>query len=67
MTEHFNIETKETAGSFDSGYSTHIYSVNKWIKISHIHCKMRTMLGKKLKVFTLQVHKEMTPERKVAF
>ena len=64
VTEYFNIETKETAGPFDSGYIIHIYSVNKWIKTSHIHSKMRTMLRKKLKVFTLQFHKEMTPGRK---
>ena len=64
VTEHFNKETKGTAGPFRPGYSTDIYAVNKWIKTSHIHCKMRKMLRKKLKVFTSQVHKEMTPGNK---
>ena len=64
VTEHFNKETKGTAEPFRSGYSTAIYAVNKWIKTSHIHSKMRTMLRKSLKVFTSQVHKEMTPGNK---
>ena len=64
VTGHFNKETNGTAGLFRSAYSTDIYPVNKWIKTSHIHSKMRTMLRKKLKVFTSQVHKEMTPVNK---
>ena len=64
VTEHFNKETKGTAGPFCSGYSTAIDAVNKWIKTSHIHSKIRTMLRKNLKVFTSQVHKEMTPGNK---
>ena len=65
VTEHFNKETKGTARPFRSGYSTDMYAVNKWIKkTSHIHSKMRTMLRRKLKVFTLQVHKEVTPGNK---
>ena len=64
VTEHFNKETKGTAGPFRSGYSTAIYAVNKWIKTSHIHSKMQTMLWKNLKVFTSQAHKETTPGNK---
>ena len=65
VTEHFNKETKGTARPFRSGYSTDMYAVNKWIKKTyHIHSKMRTMLRRKLKVFTLQVHKEVTPGNK---
>ena len=36
-TEHFNRETKGTAGPFRSGYSTNIHTVNCWIKTAHIH------------------------------
>ena len=41
VTEHFNKESKETAGSYRSGYITHHNTVNKWIVISHIHSKLR--------------------------
>ena len=38
--------------------------VKKWIKASDIYSKVRTMLRKKLNVFTSQVHKEMIPGNK---
>ena len=40
---------------------TFIYAANKWIKTFHIHSKIRTMLRKKLNVFTSRVYKEMAP------
>ena len=52
------------ARPFPSGYSTDIYAVSKWIKSTPIHSKVRTMLWKKLNVFTSQVHKEMAPGNK---
>ena len=43
---------------------TFIYAINKWIKTSHIHSKVRTILQKTLNLFTLQVYKEITPGNK---
>ena len=62
--EHFNKETKGTAGRFCSDYSTDIHAINKWIKTSHIHSKNMNNVEKKLNVFTSQVHKEITPGNK---
>ena len=59
-----NKKTPEgTARSFPS-VLTFIYAVCKWIKSTPIHSKVRTMLWKKLNVFTSQVHKEMAPGNK---
>ena len=37
VTEHFNRETKGTAGPFRSSYSTDLQALKCWIKSSHIH------------------------------
>ena len=63
-TEHFNRETKGTAGPFRSGYSTDIHAVNRWIKTSHIHAKLRKTIKKHFRLFTSSVHEEMTPRNK---
>ena len=65
VTEHFKKKWKELLGlSPQVIILTFIYAVNKWIKTSHIHSKVRTMLRKKLNVFNSQVHREMTPGNK---
>ena len=64
MIEHFIKEAKENAGSFCSGYGTDIYAVNEWIRTSDIRSNNANNVAEKLKVFTSQVHKEMTPGNK---
>ena len=59
MREFVNVETKRTAGSLRSGYSTYIYAINKWRKTSHVHSNHVSSFEKKLK-FT----KKMTPGNK---
>ena len=63
-TEHFNRETKGTAGPFRSGYSTNIHTVNRWIKTTHMHTKLRKAIKKNFRIITSSVHKEMTPKNK---
>ena len=63
-TEHFNRETKGTAVPFRSGYSTDIDAVNRWVKTSHIHTRLRKAVKKNFRLFTSSVHKEMTPSNK---
>ena len=46
VTEHFNKETKETAGPFRSGYSIDIYAVNKWIKLPIFTARCEKCCGK---------------------
>ena len=65
VTEHFKKKRKELLGlSHQIVIMTFIYAVNKWMKTSHIHSKVQTMLWKKLNLFTFQAHKEMTPGNK---
>ena len=68
VTEHFKKikkTRKEQLGlSSQVIVLTFIYAVCKWIKSTPIHSKVRTMLWKKLNVFTSQVHKEMAPGNK---
>ena len=63
-TEHFNRETKGTAGPFRSGYSANIHAVNRWIKTTHCHAKIRTSVKSQFRIFTSSVHKELTPKNK---
>ena len=63
-TEHFNRETKGAAGPFRSGYSTDIDAVNRWVKTSHIHTRLRKAVKKNFRLFTSSVHIEMTPHNK---
>lgn len=63
-TEHFNRETKGTAGPFRSGYSTNINAVNRWIKSSHMHTKLRKAVKKHFRIITSSGHKEMTYKSK---
>lgn len=62
--EHFNKETKGTAGPFRSGYSTDLHAVNRWIKTSHQHAKLRKTVKKHFRLYTSSVHKEMAPRNK---
>ena len=41
VTEHFNRETKGTAGPFRSGYSTDQQALNRWIKTSRVAVKKK--------------------------
>ena len=63
-TEHFNRETKGTAGPFRSGYSTDMHAVNRWIKTSHCHAKIRKAVKTQFRIYTSSVHKELTPKNK---
>ena len=47
ITEHFNREMKGTAGPFRSGYSADLQVLNRWIKTSHIHSKLRVAVEKR--------------------
>ena len=60
VTEHFNRETKGTAGPNRAGYIEN--TVNKWIMTSHIHIVIS--LKKRMKVYTSSTHKELTPGNK---
>ena len=57
VTEHFNRETKGTAGPFRSGFSTDLRALNRWIKTSHIHSKLRVAVKKKFRLYTSSTHK----------
>ena len=63
-TEHFNRETKGTAAPFRSGYSTNMHAVNRWIKTTHCHAKIRKAVKKQFRIFTSSVHKELTPKNR---
>jgi len=63
-TEHFNRETKGTAGPFRSGYSTNIHAVNRWIKTVHCHATLRKAMKRHFRLATSSLHKEMTPKNK---
>ena len=66
VTKHFKKKRKELLGlSPQAIVLTFVYAVNKWIKTSHIHRKVRTMFQKKLNVFTSQAHREITPGNKM--
>ena len=64
VTEHFNRETKGTAGPFRSGYSTDQQALNRWIKTSHIHSKVRVAVKMKFSLYTFSTHKELTIRNK---
>ena len=64
VTEHFNRETKGTAGPFRSGYISNSDTVNKWITTSHIHSKLINVLREHLHMYTSSQHKELTPGNK---
>ena len=64
-TEHFNRETKGTAGPFKSGYSMNIKAANRWIKTGHLHSKLRKIVKDKFRLVTSSSHKEMTPKNKI--
>ena len=64
VTEHFNRETKGTAGPFRSGYSTDLRALNRWIKTSHIHSKLRVAVKKEFRLYTSSTHKELTIRNK---
>ena len=63
-TEHFNRETKGTAGPFRSGYSTNIHAVNRWINTTHCHATLRKAMKKRFCMYITSKHKEMTPMNK---
>ena len=63
-TEHFNRETKGTAGPFRSGYSTNMHAVNRWIKTAHCHATLRKAVKKQFRILTSSKHKEMTLKNK---
>ena len=60
VTEHFNRETKGTAGPFRSGYSTDLHTLNRWLKTSHIHSTLREAMKKRFRLNTSSTHKELT-------
>ena len=62
--EHFNRETKGTAGPFLSGYSTNIHAVNRWIKTAHTHATLRKAMKKNFNILTSSKHKELTSKNK---
>ena len=65
VTEHFNRETKGTAGPFRSGYSTDLHALNRWVKTSHIHIfTLREAMKKRFRLNHSSTHKELTCRNK---